>query len=166
MYQVASFEEEIGSIANLEMKASRVLIIWIPVAGHDCTFDVEVPVRREANFGPRGACGIEGFIYGTEEVTERVAHWLDEPRTSVFLIAVKIQTSQLSRSYPQFVVQENVMAEITIRDLAGRLIYEKDVSASKGNNETFVNLSYNLSGAYLLQLKIQGKEYSRLVVLQ
>ncbi len=109
MYQVARFEEEIGSIANLEMKASRVLIVWIPVAGHDCTFDVEAAVRREAKFGSRGACGIERFIYGTEEVAEGVAHWLDKPGTSIFLIAVKVQTSQLSRSYPQFVVQEKLL---------------------------------------------------------
>src|SRR4029077_7386211 len=106
MNPIASFKKKIRSITNLKVKAVGVLMIWVPVAGHDRALHVEIPIRRESHFGPRGARGIERLIHRTEKVTECVAQWFHEPGAAVFLIAVKVQASQLPHSDPYFVVEK------------------------------------------------------------
>src|SRR5262249_30220950 len=92
-----------------EVGAGRILVIGIAIAGHDGALHVEMTRWREENLRPRRTCRIERLEYGTEQIAERIAEGLDKPGTAVFLIAIEIQTGQLSGSDSHLIVQKELL---------------------------------------------------------
>src|SRR5258705_497602 len=90
--QITGFGQKVRRIANCEVGPGRILLVGIPVASRDGALHVEVTHWRDENLRSRRTCRIERLEDGTEQIAERIAEGLDEPSTSVFLIAIKIQT--------------------------------------------------------------------------
>src|SRR6266481_809522 len=70
--QIAGFEQKVRTIPNCEVGAGRILLIGMPVAGHDRALDVEMTRWRNENLRSGRACGVERLEDGTEQIAERV----------------------------------------------------------------------------------------------
>jgi len=106
---VADFFDEDGRVFDLEVEASRVLIVGVAIAGENRGLDVESAPGNDANF--RGGSGgrIEGFEGGGEKIAEGVVQRLDDVGGAVFLIAVEVQAGELPCAEEESIVKERLL---------------------------------------------------------
>jgi hypothetical protein len=106
IHEVPCLEKKVWGIPNRKMKAGGILMIGVSIPGHHGTLHIEIPHWREPYLGSRGAGRIERLEDRAKEVAVRVGEGLHEPGAPIFLIAIKVEPSQLPGSHPEFVAEK------------------------------------------------------------
>jgi hypothetical protein len=90
------------------MGAVRILLVRITVTGQDLGFYVEPAPRNDLNFRCRGG-RIEGPEGGRKKIAEGVVERLDDEGGAVFLIALEVETGELSCAEEESIVEKGLL---------------------------------------------------------